>query len=102
MDGTGKFNPRRSFHSSLQSRQSHTSAADPFGMLAMACRRFELRAALSLISKIILCSSIHHQSSPADRDYMVLPEVGLAFLRMFSSPNLDDFQREDKLSGEYW
>ena len=30
---------------------------------------------------------------------MVLPEVGLAFLRMSSSPNLDDFQREDKLSG---
>jgi ParB family chromosome partitioning protein len=24
------------------------------------------------------------------------------FRRMFSSPNLDDFQREDKLSGEYW
>jgi hypothetical protein len=49
-----------------------------------------------------LLLNLHHQSSPADRDYMVLPEVGLAFLRMFSSPNLDDFQREDKLSGEYW
>jgi len=51
MDGTGKFNPRKSCHSSLQSRQSHKPTADPFGMLAMACRRFELRAALSLISK---------------------------------------------------
>jgi hypothetical protein len=58
MDGTGKFNPRRSCHSSLQSRQSHKPTADPFGMLAMACRRFELRAALSPDLKIILCSSI--------------------------------------------
>jgi hypothetical protein len=30
-----------------------------------------------------LLLNLHHQSSPADRDYMVLPEVGLAFLRMF-------------------
>jgi hypothetical protein len=31
MDGTGKFNPRRSCHSSLQSRQSHKPTADPNG-----------------------------------------------------------------------
>jgi hypothetical protein len=28
-DGTGKFNPRRSCHSPLQSCQSHKSTADP-------------------------------------------------------------------------
>jgi hypothetical protein len=31
MDSTGKFNPRRSCHPSLQSRQSHKSTADPYG-----------------------------------------------------------------------
>src|SRR6201987_2987279 len=30
-----------------------------------------------------LLLNLHHQSSPADRDYMVLPKGGLAVFRMF-------------------
>ena len=34
-------------------------------------------------------------------DLLLIAQVASAFLRMFSSPNLDGFQREDELSGEY-
>ena len=99
MDGTGKFNPRRSCHSSLQSRQSHKSTADPFG----SCYGLQKFVGLpfSDLKNHSLLLNLHHQSSPADRDYMVLPEVG-SFSSGCLPPNLDDFQREDKLSAEYW
>ena len=103
MDGTGKFNPRRSCHSSLQSRQSHKSTAESLRYVRSGLQKIRVESyPFSDLKNHSLLLNLHHQSSPADPDYMVLPEVGLAFLRMSSSPNLDDFQRKDKLSGEYW